>query len=379
MKITVISLLLVTGLALSFGAGYAIGPRIFPVPAVPVQGLESIEQAWGIIFSDYVDKDRLDASKLSQAAIKGMAESLGDPYTSYFDAKTQQLNINKLEGKFNGIGAHVGIRDGQLTIIAPIAGSPADTAGIRAGDIIQEINGGSTSGMSVAEAVLNITGPRGTSVRLLILHQGDTESVELEIVRDEIKLPSVHFDMKEDIAYIRIAYFSERTDKELSLVLKDIASTAATGIILDMRSNPGGLLQSVVKVASHFLTEGIVTKVRDNKEEYTSIMLRPKGITTDLPILVLVDSYSASGSEVLAGALQDHTRAIIAGTRTYGKGSVNLLRQLKDGSGLYITTARWFTPNGHLIEGKGISPDVELELKDEKAIQWAIDYLKSKK
>jgi len=262
-------------------------------------------------------------------------------------------------------------------IIAPIPDSPAAKAGIKAGDIILEIDGESTSEISLVEAVLYIRGPKGTPVRLLILHQGETEPGDIEIVRDEIEVPSVHFEMKGDIAYINITYFSERTNEELSPVLESMTEEAATGIILDLRSNPGGLLQTVVGVASRFLEEGIVVDVVDNQGEHTTSAAKPKGATTDLPLVVLVDSYSASGSEVLAGALQDHTRAPIAGTKTYGKGSVNILHRLKDGSGLYITTARWLTPNGRPIEGEGITPDYELDLEKVDAIQWAIDYLKS--
>ena len=181
--------------------------------------------------------------------------------------------------------------------------------------------------------------------------------------------------MRQDIAYISLTYFSERTDEELSPVLQSIAGQAATGIILDLRSNSGGLLQTVVDVASHFLREGIIVSMVDNQGKHTTLSVTSKEVITDLPLVVLVDSYSASGSEVLAGALQDYARATIAGTRTFGKGSVNTLRQLKDGSGLYLTIARWLTPNGRLIEGEGLYPDYELDLIGEEAIQWAIDYL----
>ena len=380
-KITVITLLLVVSLALSFGAGCALGNR---TPSS--QGLDVVEEAWNIIFQDYVDQDKLDASTLSQAAIKGIVEALDDPYTSYLDAETYQLGLSNLEGKFEGIGAYVGVKDEQIVIIAPIADSPAAKAGIRADDIILEINGKSTSGMSLAEAVLHIRGTKGTSVRLLILHLGETEPEEIEVVRAEIELPSVRFEMRGDIAYINITHFSERTNEELSPVLQSMTQETATGIILDLRGNPGGLLQAVVDVASRFLKEGIVVNVVDNQGKHKATVVKHKGATTDLPMVVLVDGYSASGSEVLAGALQDHGRATIAGFRTYGKGSVNILRRLSDGSGLYITTSRWLTPNGRPIEGEGISPDYELELtmkgirlKGEDAIQWAIDYLEGKK
>ncbi|MBI2328574.1 MAG: S41 family peptidase [Chloroflexi bacterium] len=372
-KVILISLLLVVSLGLSFSAGCRLGSAS---PSDSELGLDVVEEAWQIIFKEYVEQDKLDASKLSEAAIKGMVEALDDPYTSYLNAQTYQLSRGDLKGKFEGIGAYVGIRDKQLMVISPIPDSPADRSGIRAGDIILAVEGTPTAEMSLEEAVLRIRGPEGTAVKLLILHQGEAEPDEIEIIRAEIKVPSVTFEMKEDIAYIRIYNFSERTDGELSLILEDIAEKEAAGIILDLRSNPGGLLETVVDVASHFLREGIVLSVLDNQGKQTSLAVEPGSITTDLPLVALSDNFSASGSEVLIGALQDHGRATIAGVTTFGKGSVNTLNRLKDGSGLYITIARWLTPNGRLIEGEGIAPDFVLELEGDAAIQWAIDYLK---
>jgi len=233
--------------------------------------------------------------------------------------------------------------------------------------------------MSLAEAVLSIRGPRGTPVTLLVQHQGEPEPEEIEIIRAEIKLPSVHFEMKEDIAYINITYFSGRTDEELSRALRSIDEQGATGIILDLRSNPGGLLEAVVDAASHFLRDGVVVNIRDNQGKLTVRNVRSGKVVTDLPVVVLVDNYSASGSEVLAGALRDHSRATIAGSKTYGKGSVNVVHPLEDGSSLSITAARWLTPNGHLIEGEGLPPDYELEPDREGAIEWAIDHLKGRR
>jgi len=375
-KIIVISLSLVVILALSFGVGCALGAR---TSINSGEGLEIVEQAWNFILQDYVDRDKLDTNILTEGAIKGMTDALDDPYTSYMDAETYQLSLSGLEGKFEGIGAHVSVKDEQITIIAPIAGSPAAEAGIRAGDIVLEIDGVSASEISLAEAVLKIRGPRGTSVMLLVLHEGETEPEIIEIVRAEIELPSVLFEMMGDIAYINITYFSERTSEELSAVLQSVTGGAATGVILDLRSNPGGSLEAVVDVVSHFLEGGVVVSVVDNQGKSSALSVKPGEITTNLPLLVLVDSYSASGSEVLAGALQDYGRGIVAGTKTYGKGSVNIMRQLKDGSGLYITTGRWLTPNGRLIEGEGLYPDYELELEGEDAILWAMDYLKGGK
>ena len=372
-RFLVIGLILIAILALSFGTGYNLGRT----PSGPSDGLEVVKQAWNIIFDDYVDRDQLDSNALSQGAIEGMIEALDDPYSSYLDAETHQLGLSSLEGEIEGIGAQVAIRDEQLTIIAPIADSPAAKAGIRAGDVVLEIDGSPTAEMSLAEAVLNIRGPKGTSVRLLILHQGETEPEEIEIVRAKIELASVRFEMREDFAYINITHFSGRTNEELLPILESLNEQGARGIIIDLRGNPGGILEIVIDVASHFLPEGIVVNVVDNQEKHTALEVKPSTVTTDLPMVVLVNGFSASGSEVLAGALQDHGRATIAGSQTFGKGSVNVLRQLKDGSGLYITTARWLTPNGRLIEGEGIKPDHQLELEGEEAIQWAIDYLKS--
>jgi len=380
-RFMLISLLLVAVLVLSFGIGYDLGSRTLPSPT---EALESVEQAWDIIFDEYVGKDQLDASALSQGAIEGMLEALDDPYTSYLNTEAYQLGLTALEGEFEGIGAHVTIRDEQLTIIAPIADSPADKAGIKAGDVILEIDGVSTAEMSLAEAVLKIRGPEGTSVRLRIFHQGQTikafEAVEeIEIVRAKIELPSVRSEMRGDIGYINITHFSERTNEELTSALESIIEKEARGIILDLRSNSGGLLPIVIDVASHFLKEGVVVNVVDSQGEQTALEVKSMEVTTDLPMVVLVDSFTASGGEVLAGALQDYGRATIAGSKTFGKGSVNVLRQLKDGSALYITTARWLTPSGRLIEGEGIQPDYELELRGEEAIQWAIDCLTSQK
>jgi len=371
-KIIVITLLLLVSLALSFGAGYTLG---ILKPVDYGRGIGSVVEAWDIIVDEYVEKDRIDVDALAEAAIRGMVEALEDPYTAYLDPEAYELSLAGIEGRYEGIGAAVGVREGQITIIAPFADSPAAAAGIKAGDIILEIDDRPTSGMSLAEAAAFVRGPRGTKVRLLILHQGETEPEEIEVVRDEILLTSVHFEMMGDIAYINITRFTEQTNDELSPVLLSVDQQAARGIILDLRSNPGGLLGAVIDVTGRFLSDGIVLTVVDNEGGRESHQVTYQEVTTGLPVVVLVDGFSASGSEVLAGALQDHARAIVAGTTTFGKGSVNKLYQLPDGSGLYITIARWYTPSDRLIEGQGIVPDYELELTGEDLINWALDYL----
>lgn len=367
-KITAAGLFLAAIIVISFWAGYVTGTR-----TSLESGLDVIKQARELILQDFVDKDSLDVDILTQGAIRGMVEALDDPYAAYLDAETCQLSLQDWEGKFEGIGAYVTIEDEQL-VVTPTADSPAEKAGIKAGDIILEIDGQSTSGMSLTEAVLNVRGPEGTTVALLVLHEGETEPELIEIVRAEIEIPSVHFEMREEIAYINITEFTERTAEELSLAMETVNQQAA-GIILDLRGNLGGPLDSAIAVAGFFLEEGVVVDVVDNEGQHTVYSVEPSEMVTNLPLVVLVDGFSASASEAVAGALQDYGRATIAGAKTLGKGSVNILRLLDDGSGLYITTGRWLTPNGRLIEGEGIYPDYELELEGEDAVQWAIDFL----
>jgi len=364
----IVVVLVVFGLILSFGAGYTFGTSTADT------GLGKVAEAWHIIFQDYVEKDRLDGAVLEDGAVKGMIEALHDPYSTYLDAETYQLSLTSVEGRFEGIGARVTVKDGQLIVVTPIAGSPADMAGIKPGDIILEINGEPASGLSLEAAVLKIRGPKGTPVRILVLHEGESEPGELEITRAEIEVPSVEFERRGEIAYIHINEFSQYTSEELSVFFQT-GLEGARGIVLDLRDNLGGLLSEVIDVAGYFLPGGVVVRVVDNTGRENGLTVEPNQFTTELPMVVLVNGFSASGSEVLSGALQDYNRAVIAGEKTFGKGSVNVLRQLSDGSGLYLTTARWLTPYGRPIEGEGITPDYELELEGEGAISWAISYL----
>ncbi len=374
MRKIVITITLVIVITIFWGGGCLLNTS---VNSNTEDGIGTIKEVWDIINSKYVEPERLDSSNMTRAAIEGFIEALDDPYTTYLTPDEYQLSRSSISGEFEGIGAVVSIRDENLMIVYPFADSPAERAGIRAGDIIQEINGEPAAGMNLDLAVSKIRGPRGTTVRLLILHLDETEPVEIVITRDRIEITSVNFEMMEDIAYIHIIQFTSRTDNEFASVIEQLEEADAKGIVLDLRSNPGGLLGTVVMVASHFIPEGVIVQVRDNQGIIETEKANTGLTTTDLPTVVLVDNYSASGAEVLAGALQDYDRALISGNTTYGKGSVNFLYQLSDGSGLYITSSRWLTPNGRLIEGHGIEPDVILELTGEDAVDWAIDYLKS--
>ena len=376
-------------LALTFTAGFFLGNRDTIASGFFMRDLETnasvrgheeaISQAWNIIFQDYVEKDKLDAAKLSGGAIDGIIKVLNDPYTAYLSPEEYKLTTSDMAGTFEGIGATVNSKDGKITIVAPIEGSPAEKAGIKPGDVILKVNGTTTEGMNLQEAILLIRGPSGTPVRLLVLHEAQTEPVEIEIIRARIEVKSVRSEMKDSCAYIRISQFSESTDEEFASALQNLIQQGAKGVILDLRNNPGGIVQTVVNIASYLLKEGSVLHIVSNQGTEIVYNVVKTDFKTDLPIVVLVNKYSASGSEVLSGALQDYRRATIAGTITFGKGSVNVLRRLGDGSGLYITTARWLTPIGNLIEGKGITPDQSVELEGDEAIQWAINYLKGNK
>ncbi|MCK4361887.1 MAG: S41 family peptidase [Dehalococcoidia bacterium] len=378
------TLLVVLLIVLSFGAGFAYSKLFTPAaPELPAE-FDTLGEVWELLSLDYVNKDALDPEELSRGAIEGMLEALGDPYTSYLES--YQLASSDLEGSFEGIGAIVSMEDGELTVVSPIAGGPAERQGMRAGDKILEVDGEPTSEMNLIEAVLKIRGDKGTTVTLLILHQGETTPVAIEIVREEIKLDSVYLDMlPEDTAHIRITHFVERTPDELTEALNSALQSDAWGIILDLRGNPGGYLDVVVDVADEFLDGGIILYEADSEgdiiEEWTA---SSGGLATDLPLIVLVDGGSASGSEVLAGALRDHGRATLIGTKTYGKGSVNILHELSDHSALYVTMARWLTPDRHLIEGVGLIPDIEVEITEEDIasgrdpqLERAIEYLQA--
>jgi carboxyl-terminal processing protease len=369
---------------LAFGAGFGYSQSLrFGAPELPEE-FNALWEVWQYLDSYYVNKEALDPEELSRGAIEGLLEALDDPHTSYMES--YELQISDLEGSFEGIGAIISMEDGELTVVSPIAGSPAERQGVRAGDKILEIDGEATSGMNLMEAVLRIRGTKDTTVTLLILHQGETTPVAIEIVREEIELDCVYMDMlPDDIAHIQITHFSERTPDELAAAVNEALQSGAGGIILDLRGNPGGLLYTVVDVASNFLDGGIVLYEADGAGNITNP--RPAssgGVATDLPLAVLVDGGSASGSEVLAGALQDRGRAPLIGTKTYGKGSVNILQELSDGSALYLTTAYWLTPNRYLIQGVGITPDFEVEITAEDIasgrdpqLEFAVAYIQA--
>jgi len=372
-RIILTSVLVIVSLVVVFASGFLAG-RL--VPATSSHGFDSLVQAWDIITRNYVEASSLDRIALADAGIKAMVDSLADPHTAYLDPAAYQATQSNFAGTYGGIGATSSINGSDITL-KPIAGSPAEKAGIRAGDVLLEVDGQSVVGKSLSEVTALIRGDAGTSVKLLVRHPGETQTSLITVVRAEITLPSVSLEMRGHIAIITITSFSAKTDEELTPVVAGLAQAGTTGIVLDLRGNPGGLVDTVVAVASHFITDGTVLSIVDNAGNKQVLNVTHQTATTSLPMVVLVDQDSASGSEVLSGALQDHKRALIAGTVTYGKGSVDQLYGLRDGSGIYLTIARWYTPNGNLIEGQGIMPDVVLTTTGEAELQWAIDHLET--
>ncbi|MGA3093915.1 MAG: S41 family peptidase [Dehalococcoidales bacterium] len=351
--------------------GYNLGRAAPPSD----KNLATIEDAWNVIQQDYVDPSAVNSSALSQAAVQALMDTLNDPHSAYLSAQDYQQLQNNLAGQYGGIGASVTTTDGQITIALVNPGFPAEAAGLQVGDVILEIDGVSTSGMTTEDVVAKVKGAAGTQVTLLVQHPGETTSVLLTITRANIT--SVSFKMMGDIAYIDISQFTDTTNDELTPVFQEMATNGAKGIVLDLRDNPGGPENVVVDVASRFITTGTILTVKYNDGSEDVVKATKQAQTTDLPMVVLVNSNSASASEVLTGALQDYGRAVVAGEVTYGKGSVDQFEVLPDGSAIYLTIARWLTPNGHLIEGTGITPNVTLDPSTDW-VQWAIDHLHGK-
>jgi carboxyl-terminal processing protease len=372
LKISVIVVLSILVLSLAFGAGCLTGT--FSSSEGPDTQL--LDQAWTTITLNYVEPSVANSTILNEGAVRGMVQSLNDPYSAYLSPEEYQLAQSGIQGTFGGIGAQVGLNSAnQPIILAPLENSPAAKAGIKTGDVILAVNGESTQGLSLTEVVLLVRGPAGTTVRLLIQHEGEITPVEIDVVRAQINAPNVTYQMMGNIAYIDISSFSANTNDELNAGLQALDLKDSTGIILDLRDNPGGLVSDVVDVASHFIKSGVIITLVDNKGDRSSQSVQPNGVYTDLPMVVLVNQYTASGSEVLSGALQDYHRATIAGNTTLGKGSYDSFFQLSDGSAIYLTIGRWLTPDGREIEGKGITPDYVLTQTGDQEIQWAIDFL----
>jgi len=279
----------------------------------------------------------------------------------YFPPTEAKEFADGLSGEFEGIGAEISIKDSQLTVIAPLPTSPAERAGVRAGDQIFAIDGTDTTGITIEEAVNLIRGKKGTEVVLTIRHENESAISDVTVIRDTIEVPTILLEVEDDIAYVRISYFNQDTWRDFNTAVTDILAQNPTGIILDLRSNPGGFLETSVDVASEWVTQGNIVIERERGGVETVFATRGAHRLAGIPTVVLVDEGSASGSEIVAGALQDAGAATIIGSQTFGKGSVQDFQVLPDGSALKVTIAEWLTPNERVINKVGITPDIVLE------------------
>ncbi len=355
---------------------------------------DTLYEIYGYLQKDYVDQSLIDPKALTQAAINGMVKSLADTGTYYVDPTTYAVSVTP-SGVFEGIGANVTQQNGKIVILSPIKGSPAEAAGVQAGDIILEVDGESTDGWNIDQAVTKIRGPKGSQVQLKLQHpNGDV--VDLTITRDAIQVDSVSNQppggsLKDangidvtDLAYIQIREFSALTESQLKPQLDAIAKGNYKGLILDLRGNPGGLLDTVVQVADEFLDKGTILIEVDRDQSEKVYSATSGGAATTIPIAILVNQYSASGSEVLSAALHDNGRATIIGQKTFGKGTVNRSEPpLSNDQGvLFVTVAKWLTPNHVGIDKTGITPDIQVTNSDQDVaagrdtqLQRAIDFL----
>ncbi|PIQ73709.1 peptidase S41 [Candidatus Roizmanbacteria bacterium CG11_big_fil_rev_8_21_14_0_20_36_8] len=324
---------------------------------------------WSEVEKKYVDKDKVIAQKMYYGAIKGLVASLEDPYTFFLTPDENQQSKSDLGGKFEGIGAQLGLKNNSIVVIAPLKDSPAQTAGLKTGDYIIKVDGKSTEGWTLYETVSKIRGPKDSQVKLTVLR--DAAEKEISITRMEIKVPSIELTYeplnKNKVAVIKINQFGDTTNDEWDKAAKTVSDKwkngEISGLVLDVRGNPGGYLDSAVYIASEFLEKGkTVVKQEATTSNDRVYAVKRNGVLLDIPMTVLINEGSASASEILAGALRDYKRAKLIGKKSFGKGSVQEALDLQKGAGLHVTVAKWILPNGSWIHRVGLEPDIEVEL-----------------
>lgn len=371
LKAVIILVIFVTG----FYLGESSVPSMYKIQGVRNADTKISEvdfnifwDAWRQLEDKYVGHKEIDRQKMVYGAVTGMVKALGDPYTSFFTPEESKMLEDDISGSFSGIGAEIGFKKGALTIIAPLKGSPAEKAGLFSGDKILKIDDVFTQDLSLEEAVRKIRGEKGTIVSLTIFREGFSEAKEFKIKRDTIKIPIVEWEKKNgDIAYIKIYNFIGDIDSEFRKTAREIIASNTKKIILDLRDNPGGFLDSAIEVASYFTQKGELVAIEDfgsgaKKNEFRSEGYRYFDKT---PMVVLINGGSASASEILAGALKDARSVALVGEKTFGKGSVQEVVNMTQGTALKVTVARWLTPSGRSIQDAGIEPDVTVEMTAE--------------
>lgn len=361
----------IVGLA-SLGAGILIGSAGFgvlagsaPQPEDRPEQFEVFWQAWGIVMDDFVDREALDPTTMTYGAIRGMVQSLGDAgHTSFLTPEERQRQQTDLSGTFSGIGAQLSVRDQLPVIVAPFDGSPADQSGVKAGDIIMRVDGEDVTSMDLNDIVNMIRGPEGTEVELSLLRPDENRTVTVTIVRGEIDVPAASWAMLPDtgVALIRLSQFTANAEEDVTAAIEEAKEAGATAMIVDVRNNPGGLLEQAIAVTSEFLVDGNVLLEEDAEGNSRAYEVADGGVGTELPVVVLINAGSASSSEIFAGAIQDHDRGDLVGETTFGTGTVLEPYELQDGSALLLGTRQWLTPDGRLIRGQGIEPDYVVTL-----------------
>ncbi|MFZ5425264.1 MAG: S41 family peptidase [Patescibacteria group bacterium] len=366
-----------------FYGGYYVGQRgfVFQVRKNPpkvevINRLPSTQtvdfalfwEVWDTVGSRYLERP-VDPQKMLYGAIQGMVSSLGDPYTSFLPPTVNESVTNSLNGTYQGIGAELAIRDSQLIVVAPLDGSPAKDAGVKAGDAIVAIEGDSTTGITIIEAVAKIRGESGSSIRLTLARKGVAEPFDVDITRGDIKVDSVTWeDLGDGIAYIRISTFGADTNDQWSAAASsvNVEMDELNAVIVDVRGNPGGYLQSAVHIAGEFFSREPVLFEETATGEHIPFNAGRVGVFEDVPVYVLIDGGSASASEIVAAALKAHAGATLIGQQSFGKGTIQDSKDFEDGSGLHVTIAKWLTPEKVWIHGTGITPDVEVERTPEE-------------
>jgi carboxyl-terminal processing protease len=353
----------------TFGLGYGTSRLILQpkadsicdgAPAELQQAMPVFWEAWNIINTDFYTQP-VDPTTMTYGAINGMVNSLGDPHTLFLDSQHAKFLSQELGGSFEGIGAEVEMRDGRLVIVAPIKGTPADKAGLKAGDVILKVGTTVIQNMNVFDAINLIRGPKGSTVTLTV-QRGSQPSFTIDLTRDTIVTSAVESKMMDgNIAYLKLNEFTATAPQDLHNQLQQLMAQKPKALVFDLRNDPGGLLDSAVKIASEFLKEGDVVLVEKFKNgDKTDYKANAGGLAPDVPMVLLVNEGSASASEIVSGALKDYKRATIVGTTTYGKGSVQIPHLLSDQSQLTVTIAHFFSPQEHEINGVGISPDIQV-------------------
>jgi len=323
-------------------------------------------EVWDTLKKEYVNKDQLSDKKMFYGALRGLVASAEDPYTVFMDPKISQEFSDDMAGTFEGIGAELSMKKEVITVVAPLTDSPAQKAGLRAGDKIYAINKESTAGISLDEAVSKIRGQKGTPVTLTIFRDGLAKTQDIIINRDTIIIKSVVTEFRTDkIFVIKITNFNNDTDGLFKKAVLEAIKNNPRGLIIDLRNNPGGYLETAVNIASEWVDKGIIVSEKFNEQKKNDYNTRGSARLKNFKTVVLVNEGSASASEILAGALSDHKKATIVGEKTFGKGSVQTLEDLPDGSTIKITVAEWLTPNGKNINKEGIKPEIEVKLSVE--------------